>query len=713
MNSFIRLSILAFVLLAADYAYSSQLQPVIIRLQFVTSTQQADWVVNSDFTTFPFIAGSRGNTHKSWDGFIRGFVADYFVDNENGLHRPVSRLLQSIAKGETVYERFGETAIREIGLESDFLESTVESTGDYLVTVTIKADVEDREMFECFINNEYNAYHSERHGDGHILYAWHNDVDGYPAVLPTLTGLPADPALLQCVPQGRRERFLAVINKAIESEDVKDPETLFVGRLPGLAINYSLMRLLREIASTRNNIPVTEMWIELEGWIQDAIEFRISTLDGELLRLPAERVSSLARFLRLPGRITSEEKRMAMLSLYKELMDGVRAEWRDMVSHVATRSDLDDLIRTISGSLEEQADLRFLRVREIASAPIRKIARKITDREIARVHKAVLVEQQVAHNYTIYSHTTGTSGAGAPAEMSRQELLAFYAPNIVQAQQVNQLRYNPAIDQIGRLKMVGHRCSDICVFVDVSSPAVYTHTRNVSFGDTKYLQLTYEFWYPEHPEMFEGDKEAGLLDGRFVTITLDENHTPVIYETAMNCGCFYEVYLTDNIDKQVLADLSGATMPSSYNGKPVSGVLSAGSKINIEMNAGFHTVTRISNVTGEEGIAENVSVRPYRLDTIKRLELLPLGNGYASIYHSNGLIRTGGRPESYLMWMSYPENYYAGWNRHHSQRRYGLNPDKDGFHNPFWIQSIMPEADTSDLITAQRDAPTRRLESDL
>ena len=158
----------------------------------------------------------------------------------------------------------------------------------------------------------------------------------------------------------------------------------------------------------------------------------------------------------------------------------------------------------------------------------------------------------------------------------------------------------------------------------------------------------------------------------------------------MNCGCFYEVYFSDKARKHAIQECIKNPLPTNYNGKPVSGILSANDKIRIVMKAGFHTVTKIDNVISDD-VFNIAKVRSYYLGKAEALALLPFENGYASIYQGNGLVRNGGRPESYLLWMGYPANYYAGWNRHHSMRRYGLDPSIDGFHNPFWVQSVIQE----------------------
>ncbi|MGR3176551.1 MAG: hypothetical protein ACUZ8E_00660 [Candidatus Anammoxibacter sp.] len=660
MKVLARLLVFYFVFSVTGYVHGNSLQRVNLQLQFVTDMEQPNWNVRNNFDNFPKIYGKRGELRGSWNRFVRKFIKKHILSEE-----------------------FGVVDFRQISLES---QSQI-SKGNYLVSVSIDIDIEKRALFEYFINQEYVSYQSEPPNKGHVFYASHQmDNSAVFAELPTLKGEKIDLSVYNKIPAKRLKMYMSVLNKAIKSEEVKDPETQSVKELSGLAVNYSLMRVFESILRVRD---VSGKRRQLEQWMNDAIVFRVNALDGELLRLPDKRVGSVARYLRLPGKLPVDAKRIVLFQLYIKQLERLQTEWVDRISKIVTNDGINDLVAAIKSSIEKQDDSKFLKVRQIASFPIRNIARKIIQREIEKAHTTEINEHDIEHVYTSYRYDSKKNDKSL-LEMSQCELLEYYAPDIVQIQQINQLRYNPAMDQFGKLMMIRNHEKKEQIFVDVCKPIVYTHTRDVRFDKNRYLQLTYEFWYPEHPKMFKGDKEAGRLDGRFLTITLDDSNLPVIYETAMNCGCFYEVYITGRINEEVFQQLSSNSMPVKYKGKPISGILQAGSdnKVGIMITAGFHTVVKLYSVEDEKKLP-GFKTRSYQLKTVESLELLPFEGGYASIYQNNGLVKNGGRLESYLLWMGYPENYYAGWNRHQSQRRYDLDSDKNGFHNPFWIKSVL------------------------
>ncbi|MGR3218874.1 MAG: hypothetical protein ACUZ8H_03530, partial [Candidatus Anammoxibacter sp.] len=434
MKTSIRTLIFLFILIESSYLFAEPLVeplkepllPVNLTLQFETDVEQSGWSINENFENFPHIFGDRGGIHRSWDNFIRKVTKKQFTVAKSGK------------------EKFGETVIKEISLDSSFQKDTL----NYLVTITIKVAVENRELFEYFINNEYIAYHSTDHNKGHIFYAAHQ-ADDKPAIarIPTLQKQPFDSSILNQIPKNRKDRFLSVLNSAIKSEDVKDPETQLVKELSGLAVNWSLIKTLENIKLLTD---YSEAQTKLMRWMQTAIEFGVNALDGELLRLPVQRVSSLYRFLRLsekglPKKITVDEKRVALFMLYKQQIDDLQVMWYKQVSHITTNADIDNLVNTITSSIEKPANLRYLHVRKLASLPVRKIARRITNKEFAKVHHAENVEQKVDHNYTVYSLSSSPINKALP-EMSNDELLAYYAPDIIQSQQINQLKYNPSMD---------------------------------------------------------------------------------------------------------------------------------------------------------------------------------------------------------------------------------------------------------------------------
>ncbi len=643
--------------MSAKISFATSLLPVKLQLQFVTDKKQASWSIKEDFSEFPEIEGERGNLHRSWDIFIRNFVHDNLF-----------------------YKKFGNTEIKEMALDSKYQEEI----GNFFVTVKFDLTIENREAFEYFINQEYFAYHSKQNKKKHVFYAYHlPESPTTLSALPTLKNQFIKKTIMDSTRQDNQSRFITLVNSTIESENVKSPECQPVKDLPGLSVNYALTKTLHNILKINDTLSIQS---KLREWIQDAIQFRINELDGELLRLTNNQVNSMAQYIKLPDDLTTNEKRIGLFLYYKEELKKLKADWYSRVVKSNIKEDLDQLILLTISSIRKQADIKNLKVRELSSFPIRKIAKKISDKENVKADKAAKGEEKELHNHTIYTISKNPTDIQLQ-EMAIKELFEYYAPDIVQSQQVNQLRYNPTADQIGKFKLIRNKNNETCAFVDVSLPAVYTHARKIQTGEHQYIQLTYEFWYPQQPEMYDDDKKAGLLDGRFLTITLNENNIPVIYETAMNSGHFYEIYITEHINKEVFEQISENSFPTMYNEKPISGILNIDKKLFIIMSAGFHRVTKLDNVI-DEALYNKAQIQPYYLEDVETLELLPFENSYASIYHTNGLIRNGGRPESYLLWIGYPENYFAGWNRHQSQRRYGINPETDGFHNPFWITSL-------------------------
>lgn len=665
MKLLTKITIFIVLLVIANTAIAGDLLPVNLKLQFETDQDQKGWsiqVVNEDRYEFPDIKGERGKMRLPWDTYLKRFIHDYLSN-----------------------KKFGDMEIKQMSLDS----RPQENNGNHLVTVEIKLEVAHRDEFEYFMNHEYIAYHSKQNKKGHLFYAYHQSGNiNLPNKLPTLKDKKLSKSVVDNMFRHNQYRFVSLINSELMSENVKSPECRLIKNLPGLAVNYALIRSIENILTLNDNTAIQN---QLYNWMQEAIDFRINELDGELIRLSGNGIEKLVEYLEIPDTLNIDEKREALFLYYNEQLRQLQFKWQDAVAVLKTREQFNNLIVLTLSSIEKQIDCKHLKSRKLFSFPIRGIARNITNKEIKKVHDAEKVEQQHVHNYTIY--TMPKTRDGKPLlEMTRDELFVHYAPDIVQFQQVNQLKYNPSMDQIGQLKLIHNEKKNINVFVDVSLPIVYTHSSEIHRENLIYTRLTYEFWYPEHPEMFDGDKEAGLLDGRFLTVTLDEKNVPVIYETAMNCGCFYEIYVTENIKKEVFDQISQNKFPTYYQEKPISGIINSDGKIFITMNAGFHTVVKLDNVLDNE-VQDKVKIYPYHIENAETLELLPLENGFASIYNSTGLIRDGGRPESYLLWMGYPENYFAGWNRHQSQRRYGLNPEKEGFHNPFWITSLLKNPD--------------------
>ncbi|MGR3317692.1 MAG: hypothetical protein ACUZ8O_04360, partial [Candidatus Anammoxibacter sp.] len=202
MKVLTRLLVFCFVFVVAGHAYANSLQRVSLQLQFETHMEQQNWSVNNNFKSFPRIYGKRGELHVSWDRFVRKFIKRHILSGE-----------------------FGAVDFQRISLES---QSQI-NKANYLVSVLIDIDIEKRDLFEYFVNQEYVSYQSKLANKGHIFYASHkSDNSSVFAELPTLKGRKINSSAYDKIPAKRLNRYVSVINKAIKSEGVKDPETQLV-----------------------------------------------------------------------------------------------------------------------------------------------------------------------------------------------------------------------------------------------------------------------------------------------------------------------------------------------------------------------------------------------------------------------------------------------------------------------------------------------------
>ncbi len=80
--------------------------------------------------------------------------------------------------------------------------------------------------------------------------------------------------------------------------------------------------------------------------------------------------------------------------------------------------------------------------------------------------------------------------------------------------------------------------------IDTRQPLTYTLLSFTRFGKEILTQLNYIVWFPSRPKENALDIYGGLLDGVNYRVTLDQNGTPLLYETIHNCGCYYKAYPT-------------------------------------------------------------------------------------------------------------------------------------------------------------------------
>jgi len=249
-----------------------------------------------------------------------------------------------------------------------------------------------------------------------------------------------------------------------------------------------------------------------------------------------------------------------------------------------------------------------------------------------------------------------------PIETTGREdrLLARYAPLIVQ-ERVENTSYAPEDDEIGTVHLSG-RAEQYDVAIDTGEPSVYAYWQYTWVSGVKHVQLTYTYWFPEHPKLKPIDTEVGKIEGATLRVTLDAADRPAIFETVLACGCYHRCYVSDRVE-QAACRHYGVPVP----GKSFCVEQDVADKIDwiipetvplpdesfvhpiIFSRAGYHGIAGLTFNREELDTRHIREQREYTLRSYEELEHLPVGNGYGSMFNSSGLVRGASRLEGALL----------------------------------------------------------------
>ena len=193
--------------------------------------------------------------------------------------------------------------------------------------------------------------------------------------------------------------------------------------------------------------------------------------------------------------------------------------------------------------------------------------------------------------------------------------------------------------------------------VDPAAPVAYVRIAQALFDGTPHLQLVYTFFFTERPARGHFDSLAGRLDGLVWRVTLDDDGTPLVYDTIHPCGCYHLFFPTERVMARPAEDSldEGLFVP-----QPLA-VPSGGQVVILRIESGTHYVQRVSLERPGDVAAR------YGLDDDRRLTMLSrAAGGTRSAYGSDGLMAGSERGERYFFWPMGIES--AGqmrqWGRH-------------------------------------------------
>ncbi|WP_372678543.1 hypothetical protein [Desulfosarcina sp.] len=242
-----------------------------------------------------------------------------------------------------------------------------------------------------------------------------------------------------------------------------------------------------------------------------------------------------------------------------------------------------------------------------------------TDPDAGMAHRLIRVRERDALGIPIYS------------ARDRRALFKGYAPIWEIQQQSDADRIgSPVWNAKGRIE------------VDTDRPRTFTLLSFSRFGKTILTQLNYIIWFPARPRGGVFDLYAGRLDGLNYRVTVDEDGSPILYETMHNCGCYYKAYPTRRLQVRESTDYQEAPLIlKAPEMRPALEMMVVGMAHRTHYVRTLYTVSR--GVEDEAGA--------YTLADYGELKRLPqVDGGSKSMFDRYGLVPGSQRLERFFLW---------------------------------------------------------------
>lgn len=452
-------------------------------------------------------------------------------------------------------------------------------------------------------------------------------------------------------------RFVDGVRYTAERYGVRSAATMEAAGRGYLRFDHALLSDLDDALAMDDERAMRQAAVTV---LQDAHRRAVGAADGEIERMPPAGLDELVRRYHFSDAPTEAAARREFLK--EQFVARSRAALAADVASVEQARSVDEirrLLRNIRRAVEPPAGDRGKVARALLAAPLflpATIGAEIADAE------AVARETTADFERVILYEPEEAVGAARPANLAAAPvavLAGWYAPVFVQ--QVNpEAHYAAEDDRIGRVYLTGTP-ERIGVRIDVSSPVVYWTHREAKIGPRRYDQFVYVAWYPRRPAMSENDPAAGEIDGVVVRITLDRYRRPAVYEFVRSCGCYHTLWVAEFVEAAARRDYGPphegqryvVERPAGGRGLFLPELVrddgTAPTRPATFVSAGYHLLMAVRPFRDDALPGEVLARKRYRLEPYENLTHLPLGDGVASMFGSDGLVHHAGRAEGWLL----------------------------------------------------------------
>jgi hypothetical protein len=181
------------------------------------------------------------------------------------------------------------------------------------------------------------------------------------------------------------------------------------------------------------------------------------------------------------------------------------------------------------------------------------------------------------------------------------------------------------------------------VFIDTQDPVVFFLERTFKTEKATYTNFIYRVHFPGTPySLIPFSLSAGKNVGLMVVVTLNTDHQPVLVTTVHTCGCYKAIVPTHYLPQEALPEnwsgerlsVYGEKLPSrlELNGVPSPRIL-------VHLRPDVHRVMNLEIRARQFLSSDRFRTVPMKMESMARLERLPVNGGTTSLFHQEGVLR--------------------------------------------------------------------------
>ncbi len=229
-------------------------------------------------------------------------------------------------------------------------------------------------------------------------------------------------------------------------------------------------------------------------------------------------------------------------------------------------------------------------------------------------------------------------GIPEPNSEQRKKLFATFAP-------VWAIDTNTEDDLIGQPAWLNDK-----TIINTNKAYVYqliSHTRN---ADKILLQLNYIIWFPARTLTSHFDILGGKLDGITWRVTLDEDGSPLLYDSMHNCGCYHKFFPSNRLQQKPKQGYEEALfVPAAAPNVKV------GQRVVIKVANLTHYIEAIKAYSDKQIL--NATDTHYLFENYEKLKTMRhTRDTTRSLFRPDGIIADTERLERWILWpMGIPE----------------------------------------------------------